>query len=645
MSELITSNVNEEFRRIKNSAVVNRNNGGYGIRSAIIEKNELPKKIQRKMASAVGGDVRMGNPTFYHPLFQSTNMMLPRDRRERNEWCRHFYRTEPIIATSLDLHTEFPISDFNNVCSDTEVKRFFDYMAFDKINIINLLLDIGLEYWKIGDVFPFGQLNESEGMWERFVLLNPDYVDIQASILAEEAIIELIPDQTIVTIVNAGPRGEWSEIYNQLPEDVIRQVKMGRNIRLDNRLVSHIAHKASQYETWGTPIMMRCFKTLIYKDKLRGAQDAIANRHIMPLRVAKIGAPGEPMPSQDDIDSFRDTLLQADDDPNFFLVYHYGLQFDYVGSSGKILPLNQEFDFIQKELMNGLGINQAMLNGEGPTYANAQVGFDTLARRYMSYRLRLENWIKHKVYRPIAEIQGFYKSINGEINSKYMSEKQRKISAARKDMQLLVPDIAWQQQDLTGNQSVLNFIQQLQQKGLVSMTTILPMIGLDPEVEKKNLEKERGTVFDPNAPKTGPLPSEGGLLGTSPSSENNPDGATTPSSNEEDTEEEGTGDKPKIPTPPPGGKPTSPTENPGNSSKGPTAPNNKNGPTPPPVKAPGGKANPNDFGFPGGKGPNPPPIKKQTNLQSFFGKNGEKEASTLTRSSQVVKIRRLEEKE
>lgn len=632
MSGIITSNINEEFNQIKRGAVVNRNNGGYGIRSAIVDKSDLPKKVQRKMASATGTNISMGSSTFYHPLFQTTNMMLPRDRRERNEWCRHFYRTEPIIATSLDLHTEFPISDFNNVCSDSEVKKFFDYMAFDKLDMINLLLDIGLEYWKLGDVFPFGQLNESEGMWERFVILNPDYVDIQASILAEEPIIELIPDQTIVSIVNGGPRGEFAEIYSQLPEDVIRQIKTGRNIRLDNRLVSHIAHKASQYETWGTPIMMRCFKTLIYKDKLRGAQDAIANRHIMPLRVAKIGSPGEPMPSQNDIDAFRDTLLQADDDPNFFLVYHYGLQFDYVGSSGKILPLNQEFDFIQKELMNGLGINQAMLNGEGPTYANAQVGFDTLARRYMSYRLRLEQWIKHKVYRPIAEIQGFYKSVNGEINSKYMSEKQRKISAARKDMQLMVPDIAWQQQDLTGNSTVLNFIQQLQQKGLVSMTTILPMIGLDPEVEKKNLEKERGTVFDPNAPKTGPLPSEGGPLGTAPGG--GPTGGTPkppmPGGEDEEGSESGEG-KPKVPTPPPGGKPNTPPETPV-----------QKGPTPPPVKGPGGKANPADFGFPG-KGPNPPPTTKQTSLQSFFVKDGETEASTLPRSSKSVKVRRLEE--
>ena len=41
------------------------------------------------------------------------------------------------------------------------------------------------------------------------------------------------------------------------------------------------------------------------------------------------------------------------------------------------------------------------------------------------------------------------------------------------------------------------------------MTTVLPLLSLDPETEKRNLERERGSVFDPDAPKTGPLPNEG----------------------------------------------------------------------------------------------------------------------------------------
>lgn len=503
MSKIIVNDVESQFKHL-----TTKGKSGPMMKTALIEKDSLPNSIKRKMSKSASANVKMGTSSFYHPLFQSTNMMLPRDRRERNEWCRHFYRTEPIIATAIDMHTEYPISDFSNVCSDPDIKKFFDYMAFDKLNINQLLLDIGHEYWKIGDVFPFGQLNENDGIWDKFTLLNADYIDMQSNAFAEDPIIQLIPDSQIISIVNSGPTGEYADIYKQLPAEVVRAVREGKNIPLDNRLVFHIAHKASQYELWGTPTMMRCFKTLIYKDKLRQAQNAIADRHIMPLRVAKIGSPGEPMPTQEDIDDFRDTLLQADGDPNFFIVYHYGLSFDYVGSTGKILPLNTEFDFIQKELMNGLGINEAMLNGDGPTYANAQVGFNALAHRYMSYRLMLENWIRYRVYKPIAEIQGFYKSKNGEINVKYMSANMKKQAIARNEMDLIIPTISWQQQDLSDNQSIMSFIQKLFDDGRISMKTVLPMLKLDPETEKRNLEEERGTVFDKNAPDTGPLPNE-----------------------------------------------------------------------------------------------------------------------------------------
>lgn len=502
--------------RRNHKTVVARNNLGNLAMSSLINKDELPKNIQQKMirnakrtVRANSAEITIGNPTFYQPLFQSTNLLLPRDRRERNEWCRHFYRTEPIVATALDLHTEFPISDLNNVCSDPYIKKFFDYLAFEKLDMVNLLLEIGLEYWKLGDVFPFGQFNESEGLWEGFTLLNPDYVNVNASIFAKEQQIELIPDDQVTNIIAGGPSGQFGDLYRQFPEDIVIAVKQGKNISLDSRLVSHIAHKASPYESWGLPLMMRCFKTLIYKDKLRQAQDAIANRHIMPLRVAKIGTPGEPMPTQDDIDAFRDILAEGEDDPNFFLVYHYGLSFDYVGSTGKILPLNTEFDFIQNELMTGLGITQAMLNGDGSTYSTAQVGAEALARRYASYRLRLESWIRKKVYRPISEVQGFYKPKNGTIAIKNMSPREIRRAVSNKEMELIVPKLLWQQQDLTSNQTAMNFIQSLRDKGLVSMTTVLPLLSLDPETEKRNLENERGTVFDENAPKTGPLIQEG----------------------------------------------------------------------------------------------------------------------------------------
>ena len=533
-NSFILKGTEEEFKALRNRPINRQYNHTGLMKPALVNKEDLSKPLQQKMKRTAmwnqyqsGGisamNVKMGNPTFYHPLFQAVNMMLPRDRRERNEWCRHFYRTEPIIATAIDMHTEYPISDFNNQCADPAIKQFYDYMAFDQLDIINLLMNIGHEYWKIGDVFPFGQLNEDTGMWEKFVILNPDYINIQASVFAEDAIIELIPDDQITTIVNAGPNSEYGDLYKQLPPEVIRSIKMNRNIRLDNRLVSHIAHKASDYEIWGTPLMMRCFKTLIYKDKLRGAQDALANRHIFPIRLAKIGTPGEPYPTQADLDSFRDNLMLAEGDPASFIVYHYGVQLDYVGSTGHILPLNTEFDFIQKELMNGLGIDEAMLNGNSPTYATAQVGADAMGMRYMSYRYRLESFIRNKIYRLIAEIQGFYKPKNGEIATKYMAAAEKRRVLASGGMDLIVPTIRWSRQDLTSNQSAVQILNNLQGKKLVSVHTMHNIIGLDPDVEKKWLEQERNTVLDPDfkgdaegGPSGGPSGGSGGLGDSAP---------------------------------------------------------------------------------------------------------------------------------
>ncbi len=56
-------------------------------------------------------------------------------------------------------------------------------------------------------------------------------------------------------------------------------------------------------------------------------------------------------------------------------------------------------------------------------------------------------------------------------------------------MELIVPKLLWQHQDLTSNQTVMSFIQSLRDKGLVSMTTVLPLLSLDPETEKRNLTK------------------------------------------------------------------------------------------------------------------------------------------------------------
>ena len=57
--------------------------------STIVEPNFTVKQKMRKnnrRTKTATFDLRLGAPNWYQPLFSSVNMLLPRDRRERNEW-------------------------------------------------------------------------------------------------------------------------------------------------------------------------------------------------------------------------------------------------------------------------------------------------------------------------------------------------------------------------------------------------------------------------------------------------------------------------------------------------------------------------------------------------------------------------------
>ena len=60
--------------------------GKNGIFNTIVNSDSLPSSTKRKIKASIA-DVRFGHPNFYTPLFQAMNILLPRDRRERNEWA------------------------------------------------------------------------------------------------------------------------------------------------------------------------------------------------------------------------------------------------------------------------------------------------------------------------------------------------------------------------------------------------------------------------------------------------------------------------------------------------------------------------------------------------------------------------------
>lgn len=240
-------------------------------------------------------------------------------------------------------------------------------------------------------------------------------------------------------------------------------------------------------------IVHNCIKDLLYEDKLRQAQYSVADRHITPLQVYRLGDPKEDiLPTQAQIDEFASLLASGSDDPNFAIVGHYGLQVEYIGSTGKILPIVPEFEFVEKRLLTALFTNKAMTASEGPSYANASIAFEVLQLRYLAFRGLLEVWAKRKLFKPIAEERGYRQIPPADL--------AHRVRTTRKSMdrQLVLPDFNWLgKMQLRDESQYQSFILRLRERADVPLSTVCEVFNLDYNEIKSGLLSERGTIADP----------------------------------------------------------------------------------------------------------------------------------------------------
>lgn len=479
MSKLITSNLETHWSDLKKHQMnLPRSE----------ENNYEPKIATNHLLKSASVVTTTQGASYYHPLYEPTNLQLPTKLREINQWARYFYRSDSLVHNAISLHSEFPITGFRNICEDGAVQTFFDNLAFDVLKLPQFLSFFSLEYHKLGNVFPMGMWDDSKGHWSRFITLNPDYVEIEKNVFADDPILRLDPDDSLRKIVqNKKP----AHIYDNLDPKIIEYVSKGKKVPLSNFIieiaskdqgvvdqvnipqVTHIANNTSMYEAYGLPFFFCVFKVLMYKDILRRAQFSIARRHWKPVKVVKVGDDNHHA-SPETLTNVREAIDAASQDPNSWFIWHNYISFDYAASAGHVMPLNSEYQWVNQELYAGLGINEAIMTGGGVTYANASVALRILINKYKRFQKKLSTWIIENVYKPVAKVQQFYK-VNKDTGKQ----------------ELIYPEIEWEMMRLQDDAQQKSLYQNLQKAGLISKKTFLTYLGLDYEKEKEMIKEER----------------------------------------------------------------------------------------------------------------------------------------------------------
>lgn len=443
---------------------------------------------------------------FYSPELTSDSWVLPKSRQEILKWIRIFFNLEPYIQQITMLHAFYPFSKFDLVVSDPTIKKFYEEMSSNgDFDLFDYICQASISREKFGEAICFGNLTQDETpskngkrlfRWHNFILLEPELVEIKTDMMTGKKTFEMVPTEEIKALISS-TRPEDVERVEELKKtspELVNAVMEHRNIKLDESCVSQIARITDPSATRGTSRIQSCFKALILQDWIRLAQSAYAKNYVFPKELWTIGdlASGT-IPSNNDLNNWRQLINQSIQSPPFTIIAPPIVHYEALSVMGKQFPLNNEYDYIQDQLLVGLGVNKNIILGEGPNFGNSKtMALQSLVMQYKKVRDSFENWMINKFFRPIAEANEFY-TVDPDTGER----------------QLILPQISWYKSlDIDAQEREQEQFAEFHEKGLISTKTLFSKYpNLDYETERKQLEEERGTIFDKGG-KDGRLPAK-----------------------------------------------------------------------------------------------------------------------------------------
>lgn len=266
-----------------------------------------------------------------------------------------------------------------------------------------------------GEAFPLGSFDEDLGVWEHEELINPEDVVIDNFPLLDSQQLKIVPPDYLRRIAQTrSPAREWY-MLQQNYEDLIPYLLKGEHIPISPVMLTQVANKLNNWDDHGTPILLRGLRTLLHEEKLLASQDAIAERLYSPFILAKLGimdmGDGLPpwIPTPEELQSVRDDIditMAAD---FRVLVHHFGLEMSSVFGREQMPRLGDDFDRIERRLMEVFGVNPSLLSAgtNSQPYASSALQAEFMNQMLRTFQKVLKDHFHFRAS-VVAEAQGHY---------------------------------------------------------------------------------------------------------------------------------------------------------------------------------------------------------------------------------------------
>lgn len=421
---------------------------------------------------------------FFHPTYSPDLYSLPYTLKDERDLFLWFYQRDPYVGHAIDLLTELPISRVHHTLPTTadaekahEVLRYTKVLS-DKINMFELLMDIAHEYWLYGNVYIYVEKNLKGDDIERILILDPNVVEVEKSYFSSNNSIFLVPDEQLRHLIKSSfIDNDIRKLLNSIPDEIQRAIYDNKKIELNTdpfagTFVHHIHRRKSQYDILGEPILRRCLNDLMYRERLRQAQVAIAMRNLSPKHLITTTAPLDDA----QLDNLRDQVDASMETPDYVILTTFDVNWNQVGAENRLLQLTSEWEEVNTRIAAGLGLRKEMIFGDG-VFGDTKLGLDVLDKRFSLFRNKLQEFVEKKLWAPICYKKGY-------------------IERTEEADLILTPGLAFTRLTLRDNEAVFNNLFQLYQKGSLSVRTVLELFNIDPDQEYEYLQSDLFTLND-----------------------------------------------------------------------------------------------------------------------------------------------------
>ena len=452
----------------------------------------------------------MGDVPPYIALMNEMNggvLYYPTTLKEKYEFYRFYYRSDPYVKAATDMNTDLPLSrlllrmpKMEDKKKQRKIQKFYENMIED-IHLYDKLHSLLFEQNIIGNAYAFVEYDEEKKRWSKITILPPEEVNVANYPMSDYKQIQYRPEMLNSTIMKYDLKVDTYEHYKEsveaLSEDdqsifrdvsyeFVKQIKENNGILKfdtdpyhpandDDKIgsfVFHFAHKRHEYQDLGVSPLECIMTSLLQKTHYMFTQLSLASRNMTPRNLIiadKITAEA--------LDDLREQVDQSMLSPDYSIVTNYNVQWEQLGADNRLIDLARENEVIENQLFAGLGVTRELLTGEG-MYSGNKISIEILNTKYLLVREILQRFVEESLFKPVALQNKFYED-DEDGNREWF-----------------YPKLGFTRLTIRDNQEVFDQLFQLYQKGSLPIGMILDIFNINSDEVDDELKKDLFTVRD-----------------------------------------------------------------------------------------------------------------------------------------------------